>query len=393
MYIHRALEPHIVELVQEYPVITLVGPRQSGKTTMAKHLFPSYTYVNLEDPQTRLFASEDLNGLFYQYGTHLIIDEVQHVPEVLSKIQVLVDEHAQESGQFILTGSQEMQSGGIVAQSLAGRTAIFTVLPLSLAELREAGEPILDRDSQLLRGFMPRVYQTQTSRVFDYYAGYVATYVQRDIKMVTAIQDELVFQKFLVLLSGRVGSLLNYTSLANDLGVSRQTVKRWTSLLTSSHIIHLLPPWFPSRTSSIVKTPKVYFHDTGVASMLLGIESKDQMMRDPLRGSLFENLIVMEALKQRVNMHRPPNLYFFRNSSGLEVDLLYQKQRMLIPYEIKSSEQFHKDQFASLEKFRKAYPSHLHETEQGGLMYAGHDSCTFSGYRVTPFELAGDLFG
>ena len=392
MYIQRKLEPQILLLAKEYPVITLVGPRQSGKTTLARHLFPDYSYINLEDPQTRTFATEDINGFFKSYGSHLILDEIQNVPTLLSKIQVIVDENEQEPAQFILTASQELKVGDSIAQSLAGRTSLFTILPFSMAELTEAGIAIQTRDKQILHGFMPRVYQTKTLNTYDYYRNYIATYVEKDVKQITAIQDELVFHKFLTLLSGRVGNLLNYSSLSNDLGVAKKTIERWISLLKASHIIYLLQPWFPSRTSTIVKTPKLYFHDTGVVSVLLGIETENQMLRDPLRGNLFENMVVMEALKQRVNINRPENLYFFKNSNGLEVDLLFQDQRLLVPYEIKSSETFSKDQFANIAKFRKTYPNYLDTEKSGGLIYAGNEACTFLGNSVTPFQNTAGLF-
>lgn len=239
---------------------------------------------------------------------------------------------------------------------------------------------------------MPRVYQTDTAHTYDYYRNYIATYVKKDVKHIAAVQDELLFYKFLTLLAGRVGTLLNHSSLSNDLGVAKETVKRWISILKASHIIYLLQPWFPSRTSVIVKTPKVYFHDTGIVATLLGIETENQMLRDPLRGNLFENLVVMEALKQRAYANRPENLYFFRNSNGLEVDLLFQNQRLLVPYEIKSSETFSKDQFANLAKFRKAYAKYLNPEEQGGLIYAGTEECTFLDNRVIPFQKASGLF-
>lgn len=392
LYIPRALEPTIMRLINQYPVITLVGPRQSGKTTLARHLFSDWEYVNLEDPQTRIFATEDINGFFARYPDRLIIDEAQHVPELLSKIQVLVDQRGQRAGQFILTGSQEIHIHGMLSQSLAGRVAIVTVMPLSLSELSQ-GDARYSRDEQLIRGFMPRLYQEPDLIATEYWSNYVATYVQRDVKQIIAIQDELQFRTFLTLLAGRVGGLLNHTRLANDLGVAQKTVQRWVSLLVSSHIVFLLPAWAPSRTSAIVKTPKLYFCDPGLASYLLGIEEETQMMRDPLRGNLFENMVVIEAMKTALNAYRQPALSFFRNSSGLEVDLLISRQRQVTGYEIKSGETFTKDQMANLLQFEKRYSEYLHPLHKGGLIYAGSDEQIFLEHTVTPYQRAGALFG
>ena len=245
-YILRALESTVLRLSTQYPVVTLVGPRQSGKTTLARHLFADWAYVNLEDPQMRMLAQEDLNGFFSRFPERVIIDEAQHVPLLLSKIQVLVDERGQRPGQFILTGSQEVHLHGMLSQSLAGRVAIVTVMPLSLAELSQYGSLPLSRDEQLVRGFMPRLYTGATLDTAEYWADYV----QKDIKLIASVRDELQSHRFLTLLAGRVGSLLNYSSLANDLGVAQKTVQRWVSLLVSSHIVFLLPAWTPRRTSA-----------------------------------------------------------------------------------------------------------------------------------------------
>lgn len=387
LYIPRALESTVLRLSTQYPVVTLVGPRQSGKTTLARHLFADWAYVNLEDPQMRMLAQEDLNGFFSQFSERVVIDEAQHVPLLLSKIQVLVDERGQRPGQFIITESHE-----VVSQSLAGRVAIVTVMPLSLAELSQYGSPPLSRDEQLVRGFMPRLYAGSTLDTAEYWAGYVATYVQKDIKAIASVQDELQFHKFLTLLAGRIGSLLNYTSLANDLGVAQKTVQRWVSLLVSSHIVFLLPAWTPSRTSAIVKTPKLYFCDPGLASYLLRIEGAQQMVRDPLRGNLFEGMVVAEAMKTALNAFRRPDLSFFRNSAGLEVDLLVSRQRQLTGYEVKSGESFSKDQLSNLMEFEKRYSEYLDPSRRGGLIYAGEGEHLFLEHTVTPYQRSGALF-
>ena len=383
LYIPRALESTVLRLSTQYPVVTLVGPRQSGKTTLARHLFADWAYVNLEDPQMRMLAQEDLNGFFSQFSERVIIDEVQLVPLLLSKIQVLVDERGQSPGQFILIESYEVPS-----QSLAGRVAIVTVMPFSLTELAHAGYPPLRRDEQLVRGFMPRLYAEPTLDTAEYWSGYV----QRDIMLITSVQDEGQFYKFLTLLAGRVGSLLNYSSLANDLGVAQKTVQRWVSRLVSSHIVFPLPAWTPSRTSAIVKTPKLYFCDPGLASYLLRIEGAQQMVRDPLRGNLFEQMVVAEAMKTALNAFRRPDLFFFRNSAGLEVDLLVSRQRLLTGYEVKSGESFSKDQLSNLMEFEKRYSEYLDPSRRGGLIYAGEGEHLFLEHTVTPYQRSGALF-
>ena len=382
-YIPRALESTVLRLSTQYPVVKLIGSRGAGKTTLARHLFADWAYVNLEDPQMRIFAQEDLNGFFSQFPERVIIDEAQHVPLLLSKIQVLVDERGQRPGQFIITESHE-----VVSQSLAGRVAIVTVMPLSLAELSQYGSLPLSRDEQLVRGFMPRLYTGATLDTAEYWADYV----QKDIKLIASVRDELQSHRFLTLLAGRVGSLLNYTSLANDLGVAQKTVQRWVSLLVSSHIVFLLPAWTPSRTSAIVKTPKLYFCDPGLASYLLRIEGAQQMVRDPLRGNLFEGMVVAEAMKTALNAFRRPDLSFFRNSAGLEVDLLVSRQRQLTGYEVKSGESFSKDQLSNLMEFEKRYSEYLDPSRRGGLIYAGEGEHLFLEHTVTPYQRSGALF-
>ncbi len=386
-YIPRALESTVLRLSTQYPVVKLIGPRGAGKTTLARHLFADWTYVNLEDPQMRMLAQEDLNGFFSRFPERVIIDETQLIPLLSSKAQVLVDERGQRPGQFILIESYEVPS-----QSLAGRVAIVTIMPFSLTELSHAGYPPLRRDEQLVRGFMPRLYTGATLDTAEYWAGYVATYVQKDIKLITPVQDEGQFYKFLTLLAGRVGSLLNYASLANDLGMAQKIVQRWVSLLVSSHIVFLLPAWTPSRTSAIVKTPKLYFCDPGLASYLLSIEGAQQMVRDPLRGNLFEQMVVAEAMKTALNAFRRPDLSFFRNSSGLEVDLLVSRQRLLTGYEVKSGESFPEDQLSNLMEFEKRYKDYLDPSRRGGLIYAGEGEHLFLEHTVTPYQRSGALF-
>lgn len=392
MYIHRKIEGVIRKLENDYPVITIIGPRQSGKTSLVRHLYPDYTYVNLEEASSYQLAKESVNEFFKAYKPPIILDEIQRVPELLRKIQVLTDESGQKSKQFIVTGSQEIHIKGHVAQSLAGRTAIFQVLPLSLEELKSSGNPIKDRDTMLLQGCYPKLFASNIASWYHYYQNYISTYIQKDVKQITTIQDENLFYTFLKLLAGRVGNLLNVSSLSNDLGVARATVDRWLTVLQASHIIYFLHPWYTNRTSVLVKTSKVYFCDTGVVCSLLGIETPEQMLRDPLRGAIFENYCVIEAVKQRNNEALPENLYFYRNKYGIEIDLILEKNRQIIPYEIKSSDRYDKDQFRNLDHFVKEQTRHLSSTEKGGLIYAGNIKAILNGYNVYPLKDMQGLF-
>lgn len=392
MYIQRKIEGIIRRLENDYPVLTVIGPRQSGKTSLVRHLYPDHAYVNLEDARSFQLAKESEDEFFKVYRPPVVIDEIQRVPELLRKIQVLTDESGQKPKQFVVTGSQEIHIKGHVAQSLAGRTSIFHVLPLSIAEIEDSGNDLGDRDSLLLRGCYPKLFASEMSSSYHYYQNYISTYIQKDVKQITAIQDESLFYTFLKLLAGRVGNLLNVSALSNDLGVARDTVQRWLSILQASHIIHMLMPWHPSRTSALVKTPKVYFCDTGIVSSLLDITTPDQMLRDPLRGAIFENYCVMEAVKQRNNKALPENLYFFRNKNGVEVDLILEKNRLLIPYEIKSSDRYDKDQLGNLKKFKTEQQKYLASVHAGGLIYAGPVRTTLGGYGIFPLTDIRELF-
>ena len=334
MYINRDIEISIRKLDNDYPALTVIGPRQSGKPSLVRHLYPDYNYVNLEEVSSYQLALDSPEEFFRFYKPPLIIDEIQRAPELLRKIQILSDESNQKPKQFILTGSQEIHIKGDITLSLAGRSAIFNVLPLSLNEMIRSGNFNRERDSALLKGCYPKLFSQEISSHFHYYQNYISTYIQKDVKQIVSIQDERVFYLFLQLLAGRVGQLLNISALANDLGVARKTINRWISILEASHIIYFLYPWGPSRTSSLVKTPKIYFCDTGVVSALLNINTADQMLRDPLRGSIFENYCVMEAMKQRNNKALPENLYFYRDKYKTEVDLLFEKGRKMVPFEI-----------------------------------------------------------
>ncbi|MGA7979961.1 MAG: ATP-binding protein, partial [Chromatiaceae bacterium] len=317
--IPRTLAAIAEELAGQYPVVTVTGPRQSGKTTLCRAVFRDKRYVNLESPDVREFARSDPRGFLASYADGAILDEIQRVPGLVSYLQPMVDER-NEPGQFILTGSQQFEVMSAITQSLAGRTALLKLLPLSIEELSGAGiKPQIDR--LLLSGFYPRLYDAgldPTQALGDY----VETYVERDVRQLTAIKDLALFERFVRLCAGRVGQLLNLQSLGNDVGISHTTARSWLTVLEASYVIFLLQPWHTNISKRQIKSPKLYFYDVGLAAYLLGAENELHVSRHPLRGSLFENLVIIEALKYRYHRGKRNNLYFWRDAKGNEVDLL-----------------------------------------------------------------------
>jgi len=363
--IKREISDHILNMAKEYPVVTVTGPRQSGKTTAAKALFPDHEYVNLEEPDTREFAQKYPRDFFKKYSGNLIIDEVQRVPELLSYVQVTVD-NANIKGQFILIGSHQPQIKASIAQSLAGRTALITLLPLTIAELSGAGIT-LERDDYIYRGFMPRIYNESVTPKY-LYQNYYATYVERDVRQLINVADQNSFERFIKLLAGRIGQLMNLNSLACDVGVSQPTLNSWISVLEASFIVFRLPCYFSNFGKRVMKTPKLYFTDVGLAASLLEIESSNQVFRDPLVGGLFENMIVADILKTMYNRGKNSGIYYFRSQSGLEVDLILSKGRELIPIEIKSGATFDTSFSKNIKLFRK-----LSDGITGGYVVYGGD--------------------
>ncbi len=366
IYIEREISKEIARAAQEYPVITITGPRQSGKTTLVRHCFPDKPYVNLESPDIRFMTQQDPKQLLSQYPNGAIFDEVQQVPELLSYIQVRVDEEPQAKGRFILTGSHQFSLNAAITQSLAGRTAVLHLLPFSLSELGQSFSA-LEVHQQIFQGFYPRIYQDQLDPTRTY-RQYMETYLERDVRQLIQLKDLKTFQHFLKLCAGRIGQLLNQNSLATELGISSHTVKHWLSILEASYVLFRLVPFTNNINKRIVKMPKFYFTDTGLASYLLDIENPKQLMRDPLRGQLFENLMVIEFVKHRLNQGLDPRLYFYRDSQGNEVDLIVKSGSQLTPIEIKMSQTFHPDFLKGLKYFQKLFPI---ETTEGILLYTG----------------------
>ncbi len=335
--IKRIIADKLGQYAKQYPVITITGPRQSGKTTLGRMQFPDKTYLNLELPDVRAFAQSDPRAFLNRIPDGAIIDEIQRVPDLVSYIQGMVDEK-QQPGMFILTGSQQFELTNSINQSLAGRTALLRLLPFSMAELKSTYSN-LDTDSLLFTGFYPRIYDKNLDPV-QAQADYIATYVERDIRQLIQIKDLSVFQRFIKLCAGRSGQLLNLNNLAADTGVSHTTIREWITLLEASYIIFLLQPYHANIRKRLVKTPKLYFYDVGIMAHLLGIETRDQIMTHPLRGSLFENLVISEIIKHRFNASRNINLNFYRDSTGHEIDIIYHVADKILPIEIKSSQTF-----------------------------------------------------
>lgn len=369
--IQREIVPAFKKLVADYPVVTVLGPRQSGKTTLVKSVLDGYGYVNLEDAATADFARNDYKGFLRQNPPPLIIDEIQRVPEITSALQVAVDKDRQRRGQYILTGSHQPLLMQSVSQSLAGRTALIELMPLTVAEVRSV-RPDASTDELMLRGFMPEVASTSLDPT-TYYRNYFQTYVERDVRMMVNVRDRLAFDRFVTLLAGRVGQLLNLTALAGEVGVSAATLANWLSVLEASFIVFRLPPYFANVSKRIVKTPKFYFTDVGLASMLLGIENVVQMARDPLRGNLFENMVVADLRKQRLNMGRDAGLFMLRTEKGFEIDVISKVGRRLRPIEIKSAATCRPEFANNLLRFSETQPESISPT----VIYDG-DGMAFS---------------
>jgi uncharacterized protein len=363
--VERSIAAPFRDLFASYPVVTVTGPRQSGKTTLCRALFPELDYINLERPDIRESAAADPLAFLGRTSRGAILDEIQRVPELLSWLQARVDEE-RRNGMYVLTGSEQFRLSESISQSLAGRTAILRLLPFSIEEA-ETTRTSMSIDEMLFTGFYPRIYDQHldpTQALGDYFE----TYVERDVRALGGVRDLSTFQRFVRLCAGRVGQLLNLHSLGNDAGVSHTTARNWISVLEASYVVFLLPPLHANVSKRLIRTPKLYFYDVGLSAWLLGIESAAQIATHPLRGPLFENLVIGEVVKHRLNSARVPNLHFYRDSSGLEVDLIYPLGNRLLPIEIKAGQTVTSSQFHALEKFSRLLPA---ETAAPLLVYGG----------------------
>ncbi len=378
--VNRFLTDKIKSLLTKYPVVTITGPRQSGKSTLLKNTFTDYKYVSLEDPDMRNFASNDPRGFLATYPNKTIIDEAQKVPQLFSYIQTVID-NANKTGMYILAGSQNFLLLEAVSQSLAGRTAVLKLLPFSLAEMKNGGIAIKDVDSQIYNGSYPRLYDKDIPPQ-DYYPYYIQTYVERDVRQVKNIGDLNKFEKFVKLCAGRIGQVLNVSSLANDCGISVSAANSWLSVLETSYICYLLKPDYNNFSKRLIKSPKLYFYDTGLACSLLDIKSAEQVSMHFLKGGLFENLVLTEFLKHYYNQGLVPDLTFFRDSSGNEIDIIDNVDGKQLAYEVKAGSTYSPDYFKGIIKWQgfSGYPS-----DNCTVVYTGDMEMKTSNGRVVNF--------
>ena len=377
--IERLIEGKLVSLAEKFPVVTLTGPRQSGKTTLVKKVFPDYEYVSLEDPNTRVWAMDDPVAFLDRYPSRTIFDEAQRFPELFSYAQRRIDECG-EPGQYIITGSQNFQLIDTVSQSLAGRVAVLILLPLSYAEVMGAGIAAMPSDEWIVRGAYPRIY-AQEIEPTDYYPSYVQTYLERDVRKELGVVKIAEFERFLVLCALRTGEILNIAGLARDCGVSTKTAADWLSVLESSYIIHMVQPWYSNAGKRLIKTPKLYFWDTGLACNLIGIESAAELVGHQKRGALFETAVISEVAKHCLARGRKPRLSFWRDTNGAEIDLIVEKGvRPVCAFEIKSSRTFNPKYFDILERIA---PGELGMAKgEYAVVYGGNETLETSRGRV-----------
>lgn len=331
--INRKLEVLINENLRYFPIVTVTGPRQSGKTTLIRSMFSHLPYYSLENPDTRALAISDPVAFLSQHSDGMILDEVQNVPELLSYLQGIVDEHRDRK--YILSGSSQFKLQNSITQSLAGRTAVLELLPLAINEVADIADTN-NVDNLMLQGFYPAIYAGDNiSRLF--YPAYMRTYLERDVRQLLQVKDLYQFQTFLRLCAGRTGSLFNASELSNEVGISVNTVRSWLSILQASYIVFMLHPYFDNSRKRLTKTPKLYFYDTGLACYLLGIENETQLNSDRMRGHLFENMVISDIMKRRAHAGKSTDLMFYRDSNGNEIDLLVPDGQTWEGYEIKSS--------------------------------------------------------
>lgn len=378
--ITRAITNTVLGRAKKMPVITITGPRQSGKSTLTQQIFPDYNYVNLENIERREFAIEDPKGFLETFAYPIIIDEVQYAPKLISYIQLIVDEGI-PSGSFILTGSQNLLLMQQVSQSLAGRAAIFNLLPFSIEELTKTAYEYKAFEDYLVRGFYPRIYD-QDLTAHDWYMDYILTYVERDVRQLLNVENSTAFRQFIEICAGRIGQMVNFSDMGNMIGVSYQTTKRWLSILETSFILYTIRPYHKNYNKRIVKSPKLYFYDTGLACALMNIRTAEQFQIHFAKGALYENFIINEIRKNFLNKGERTNLYFWQDSTKKEIDLIVDLGLNLYPIEIKSGKTINSSFLKNLYYFSELSnnPKDLSYLVYGGDEFQKRSSATVLGW-------------
>lgn len=376
-FIARTITKFIREQKTKFPVLGITGPRQSGKTTLLRHIFKDYTYVSLENPDLRAFASGDPNGFLKKYNNNVILDEVQRVPELFSYIQTLVDE-SQKMGQFILSGSQNFHLLNSITQTLAGRVALFKLLPLDFNELKKENLLSSSYPEACVRGFYPALFDRDIdSSVF--YSNYINTYLEKDVTELINIRDINSFRTFIALCAARVGQLLNLNALANDCNISQPTAKAWLSILESSYIVFLLQPYHENFNKRLVKSPKIYFYDTGLLCHLLKIRTAEEVEENRLKGNIFENMVLAEFQKKNFHQYLHQDYYFWQDSNNHEIDILIKTAKGFNIFEVKATQTIKPSLFAGMDYFEAiADDAKIKKT----LIYGGIESQQRSKYSV-----------
>jgi len=374
-------------LEKGFPVLCVTGPRQSGKTTLVRETFPDKPYLSLEDPDIARLAKEDPRGLLESYRDGLILDEAQTVPEIFAYLKTAVDANP-KPGNYIVTGSQQFGLLSGVTESLAGRAAFLSLLPFASSELGESKKLAADPFEAIVKGFYPPLFDRDVSP-YDWYTNYIASYVERDVRSILNVKDLGQFQVFVKMCAARVGQLLNLSALALDCGLTHNTARAWLSVLETSGIVYLLRPYHANFGKRLVKSPKLYFIDTGLAARLLGIRTPEEFFIHPNRGNLFESFVVAELLKNRYNRGLDPDIYFWRDSIGNEVDVVFPDGKGLKALEIKSSKTFVSELATGLEAWMRHSDAH---PEDCGLAYAGGRGLQWKGLSVIPWTSVDRIF-
>jgi predicted AAA+ superfamily ATPase len=385
--VKRIISNRLLALSKKTPILTITGPRQSGKTTLAKTVFPNYRYISLENPDNLDFALSDPKGFLNTYGQKIIIDEAQYAPKLFSYIQTIVDEK-NENGLYVLTGSQNFLLHAKISQSLAGRVIIFNLLPFSYDELKNTKYNIENLSELIVKGFYPRIYDSGLNSS-DWYQSYIQTYLERDVRQILNVGDINAFRNFLRVCAGRCGQVLNLSSIGNDLGISYQTVKKWLSVLEQSYIVYLLQPYFENFNKRIIKSPKLYFYDTGLVCSLLGISSPESYELHYLKGNIFESYVISELLKSKFNSGSSKELFYWKDLNGNEIDCIVSSGTEIKAIGIKSSSTIKSDFFKTLYLWNKLNPK---KNNNLNLIFGGNEVQKRESIKVVGWNNCSDVF-